>query len=498
MRVTQTFGFSIKRGGAGQEYYYWKSSPRQRRLGFGNKPLSRDKATAMAEAKAYHAEVEALIAANGGEGHAVYARIPEENRVEGSPRSRLIALREGTIAWIIEHHEQNMPNEKSPRMVWERKYKWQMLLDWGRDTLLAEVTPRDIDAFLAVVRAERGFTAERRALEGLRRLYRYGRDELGLALKNRTARIQIVKPEARVFPWPRGAVPLMVRAADALGFHSVGTLIIINDLLGQRPADVQNLLHELVADGDFTIYQRKTGAHVATTIRGADWVQQRIDEEFARQAARGVVRHAGMAVVLAEKNGKPWTACMFSQTFARIRFAVSGEKIGKLPPLPTDCGPRRQMEGESHAAFRARIVRAEKAYQARKLHNQRVRDRAALAAAGVPLVPDWEVDYQSKLLQDELAIRKGWRIRTTELLFRALRHTAALRMHQADCTNAEIIQQTGHTAEKTLTKYYLRTARHQKDKNPISKRIAYEKEHGLAPEAPAAGNVVALKKKEAA
>jgi hypothetical protein len=126
--------------------------------------------------------------------------------------------------------------------------------------------------------------------------------------------------------WPLDAVSLLVEQADRMGWHSIGTAIVVNYWLGQREADILNLVDSSYRDGRFFIEQEKTGATIA--VPHSPWVAGRVEAERARRDARKVVMleaRNDRPIILCETTGEPWKASHFRHTFARIRTAAALE-----------------------------------------------------------------------------------------------------------------------------------------------------------------------------
>jgi hypothetical protein len=129
--------------------------------------------------------------------------------------------------------------------------------------------------------------------------------------------------------WPRAAVAAMIRTADAMGHHSIGTAIAMAHWLGQRQGDVLTAPRSAWSGGRIQLTQSKTGARV--TIPENPALAERLEAERARQAVRwpGLVPRY---LILREGTDKPWPAEAFSHTFAEIRAALALEQSSF--PLP--------------------------------------------------------------------------------------------------------------------------------------------------------------------
>lgn len=123
------------------------------------------------------------------------------------------------------------------------------------------------------------------------------------------------RPRPRI--WSRGAVAAMVAGADALGWHSLGTAIVLDEWLGQREGDVLALPRELDLAGDLIVEQRKTNAVAPLPISIVPALMARRAAELAAQAARGVT--SATHLLLSERTGQPWDEHAFRHVLAAVR-----------------------------------------------------------------------------------------------------------------------------------------------------------------------------------
>ena len=455
-------GFTIQKRGA-YTYHYWMPSPKQRAAGLRHKRLDAEETKARAEAEAINAT---LAAEDQARENARTKPLPAE-RPQSAQERALLALNPKSVAyWVKRAKEAYARGDQGDRTREEYDYRFAMILDWGAHFPMDEITPDDVREFRDHLTETRGHTAGNRAVQGLRAIYAKARAVPGTAFGDPTEEIKLLKSTPRVFPWPKDAVPAFVAACDALGLHSMGTALVMNEWLGQRPADMLELPRDLYENGLFTFVQNKTGAVVSPNLVNVPHVMRRIGEELARQEKRGVVPHPEMPLLLRESTGQPWTVSGFSHEFERVRFALSGE------PVPAFTMPSR--------AEMAKLTPSEASlvYYRRRQATVPVADRARLAAAGVKLVASFALDARPNWLAKEIKQRKrqGWNVKTTELVWRALRHTAVLRMVEAGVDLGVIRSVTGHTNIEIILKHYL-AASQRAAQSAIDKRQEHEGEN---------------------
>lgn len=87
--------------------------------------------------------------------------------------------------------------------------------------------------------------------------------------------------------WSEEAVIHFVATADKLGLFAVGTAVMVNEWLGQRPGDVIALQMNQYQDGVLQLIQSKTGAEAFLPIDEAPQVQKRLEQQIAINQARG-------------------------------------------------------------------------------------------------------------------------------------------------------------------------------------------------------------------
>ncbi len=121
-----------------------------------------------------------------------------------------------------------------------------------------------------------------------------------------------IAPSGRL--WPRQAVVDFVAQADAAGWHSVGTAVLLNEWLGQREADLLRMPRSVYRDGPLLITQRKTGASVALPLDMVPILKERLAAELvcARETS-------ATTILVNDKTGRPWNEHSFRHVFAELR-----------------------------------------------------------------------------------------------------------------------------------------------------------------------------------
>lgn len=201
--------------------------------------------------------------------------------------------------------------------------------------------------------------------------------------------------------WPRAAVPIFVAAADALGRHSIGTAVLLNEWLGQREGDILRMPRTVLRNGTLWVRQSKTGAGVALPVGMVDHLVRRLEAELARpRKVRPADNVLPAALILNEQTGEAYKADWFRHAFAQVRTAAA------------------------------------------------------------KLAPDgFEIDYL--MPGRDMTDPKAFTVRMEELTFMQLRHTAVTRLAEAAIEIPLISTITGHsykTVEQIIERYMVRTS----------------------------------------
>lgn len=197
--------------------------------------------------------------------------------------------------------------------------------------------------------------------------------------------------------WPRPAVDAFVIAADAMGRHSIGTAVMLDEWIGQRQGDVLRLPRSIWKAGNLSLRQSKTGAGVSLPVGLVPVLAHRIEAAIAAiEARRHPVKPAQL--IVDESTGLAYSADRFRHLFAEIR------------------------------------------------------------ATAAESAPSFEVDYllPGRSLDDPLCFT----VKMTDLWFMHLRHTAVTRLAEAGCEVPLIAAVTGHSpksVDQILSRYLIRT-----------------------------------------
>jgi integrase len=335
----------------GTRRFYWQPSADLRAGGWRVQPLGRDEAAAIAKAEQINAEVDAWRAGEATPGAPASAAKRGRRAAPGSVEALVEAYKRSRF-WL----------KLAPAT--QRQYAWCLdaVVAWAGDQPARAITPPAVQAFYeAQLRRVEGKGRARRVIETpakaaaavrvLRLLLQVGM-RLGYVTANAAIRPGItLRRQREPVIWTPDQVRHMAAAADALGWHSMGTAILLNEWIGQREADVLALRPWAVEAESLRIRQGKTGRVVVLPVHLVPHLVERLRQEAARAAARPVVALAAQREELLlrhEGTGEEWNPHTFRHEFAAVRAAAaaglpaSAERAA-LPAMPS-CAELRFME----------------------------------------------------------------------------------------------------------------------------------------------------------
>ena len=271
------------------------------------------------------------------------------------------------------------------------------LSDWG-----ADIAVRAIDT-VRIQRLKKGLAATpayaNAVVRVLRLLLAFGRHQ-GWVYQNAAEKPGLIDTNASGLIWPAGAVDVFVAAADAMGNHSMGTAVLLNEWLAQRQGDILRMPRSVIRNGSLVIQQSKTGAGVTLPYAMVDRLNRRMTAELARHAAREAAgAPAVTTIIVHEDTGRPYQTDTFRHVFARVRAKAA----------------------ETQAVF--------------------------------------EVDYL--MPGRDMTDPAAFQIRMEDLTFMHLRHTGVTRLAEAGCSPSLIASISGHaeaSVSAIIERYRVRTA----------------------------------------
>jgi integrase len=305
--------------------YFWQPSTVLRGQGWQLTRLPDAFAEAVAAAEQINARVDAWRAGTGEgpNGQPPAGRATGKGAAARAPRAApgsvdaLIAAYKASRFWL----------GLAPKT--QRVYAWCLdkISAWAGDAPASAITPALVEKFYQRLQVsgegERKETPAKAAavIRVLRLLLEAGRrlevrPGVPYVTGNAAARPGLtVKRQREPRLWSAEDIAAMVAAADALGWRSVGTAILLNSWIGQRLGDVLALPRWDVAAGALVFRQHKTGRTVSLPVHLVPALVERLTAEAQRPGAVQSPTHA----LVHDHTGKPWRPDTFGHVFAEVR-----------------------------------------------------------------------------------------------------------------------------------------------------------------------------------
>ncbi|MBC6943791.1 MAG: hypothetical protein DWB45_13890, partial [Xanthomonadales bacterium] len=169
------------------------------------------------------------------------------------------------------------------------------LIRWAGDTPIAAITAPRVQVLYESL-YDRTPGRANHLITMLRTVMAYA-VRMGKLPTNPVSKPRLMGNRPRHQVWPESGMEAAVRAADAMGYHSLGTAVMMAFFLAQRPTDVREMTRASYRDGKFIFRQSKTGA--AVDVPAVAELQRRIAAELAR--------HDHLTILICETTGRPWT-----------------------------------------------------------------------------------------------------------------------------------------------------------------------------------------------
>ncbi len=324
--------------------------PKMRKLGFQSRDLKRPDGTWMnaGEALAASQALDRELAARR-------AAIAAGGRLKPLPRGRAITIEHlfelylraiGRAAVTVGKRKER---GLAPATIRDYRHKARVIerhdVELWQSPVMALSRPILIGLFEQLWEGY-GLASARGAMATLSAAITWGMDKGELTFTHNPAhRLGMTMPTPRLRAATPAEITHLVAAADALGRHDVGDLIVLGVWTGQRQADRLNLVDRGLVDRRRVFVQQKTRAIVAIP-------------ETAQLAARLTAmreRRAAMTVewpqaCVSEATNVPWTGNHYRHVFARVRAAAAAgivelDGVRIVVPTKPDAGLRKRLAG---------------------------------------------------------------------------------------------------------------------------------------------------------
>lgn len=294
--------------------YFWMPSPGLRKIGCHSARVPLD----------HHAyrEPGALLAAAIARAEQLNADADARKLAAALGAPAVTSPAAGTLAALMtafQAHDDYTSLAKATKRGYQQAFK--RLQTWAGDLPVRAIQPRNVQKYLEGQKATPRFGNF--TVVVLRLVLAFGLRH-GWVTSNAAEKPKLRGSDPHGVIWPRGAVDAFVAAADAMGRHSIGTAVLLNEWLGQREADVLRAPRNIYRGGSVMMRQAKTKASVALPIDMVPRLRDRLAEEIARTDARLTAegRPAALNLIVSEATGLPYKADNFRHVFADIRDTV--------------------------------------------------------------------------------------------------------------------------------------------------------------------------------
>jgi integrase len=309
----------------------WRPPAYLKPLGFINVRLADNFAAALQQAAELNLTVD-----NARSGKV--AILPAASVIEQATARR---VHHGTVEHLVELYRQSTRYaELSPGA--KNKYKCAMgkLMRWAGPNMIEEIDEDDCAEWYEELDASGAREMARTTVRFALHLWRFGRkvkEVRELVRINPWEAVELRRLKRIIEPvlWSRDMIDRFVAAADALGLSGVGTAVLLNAWLGQRPGDVLRLDWSHYRQNRFRFVQHKTEQPM--TLCDCPEVERRLEWELARRPdllAR--VRRDNVVptvIIINDRKGEAYGARGFHKQFNFIRsVAVRGSARLGLEP----------------------------------------------------------------------------------------------------------------------------------------------------------------------
>lgn len=278
-------------GKGGTVRYFWQ--PHTALIGQGWKPqrLADDRTAAMTQAEALNEKLDAWREAGG----AIDA---------ATPRS---------VADLVTHYKKTRAwTRLSERTQRDYGYNFNYIIRWAGDAPVAALTEKLVEKFIATF-ADRPRTAQ--YVRGVLSLLLDHAVTLKWIPANPAAGITVDHTARRDPIWEPEDITAFVIKADAMDHTAIGTAILLNEWLGQRPGDLLTLLPDGYDKGCLRFKQSKTGAEVVLPVDDVPELKARLEQQIASNK-----NPAGP--VIQQKSGAAYRGDTFGDHVRAVRTAA--------------------------------------------------------------------------------------------------------------------------------------------------------------------------------
>lgn len=192
-----------------------------------------------------------------------------------------------------------------------------IIREWAGDQPARAITPNAVRELYEALEHKRAVA--NKVIRTLRLLMQFGvrRD---MVKENPALRPGIKDRSRKGKLWPMEWIALFVATADSMKEPCIGSMIMLNEWMGQRPGDVLAMKRAQYRDGGIWITQSKTGADVMLPLDIIPHLRARLEKEMNRGSK---VAPANEHIFIDPRTKQGWNDSTFRHRFSAIRKAAA-------------------------------------------------------------------------------------------------------------------------------------------------------------------------------
>ncbi|PZQ48864.1 MAG: hypothetical protein DI551_00605 [Micavibrio aeruginosavorus] len=279
----------------GRPRYYWQPDDALRQAGWKLRRLSDVLPEAMAEAQAVNEAVDQWRA----------------DLIDGPVNEK-----QGSVDALIAAYKKSRDFTKlADRTRKDYEHYLRAVSEWAGDEPAMSITAKSVSNLYETQRGKSHRKADY-LIQVLRLLFSYAeRQSIIPKGSNPATRMRLDYKAEKGNIWSPEEIKHFVDVADRNGDFAIGTAVMLNEWLGQRPGDMLTLSMNVYRNGALHVRQHKTGAEVALPVDMVPELKARLDLQISLNKKRAT---PGL-VMIQKRNGKPYSADGFGTIFERVR-----------------------------------------------------------------------------------------------------------------------------------------------------------------------------------
>lgn len=279
--------------------HYWQPDTILRKAGWKMERLSDIESEAIARAQAINENVDQWRA----------------NRLDAPVNEK-----PGTMAALIVNYKASRHyRELADRTRKDYAHYLILISNWAGDQMAVAINAKMVQNLYETLREKKPRKAAY-LIQVLRLLFTHAeRESIIPKNSNPATRPGLDYKAGKGIIWTQEAVMQFVKTADAMNEFTVGTAIMLNEWLGQRPNDLVKLSIKDYRNGCIHITQGKTKSEVILPVDLVPALKARIEAQLVLNAEKGRAKKIAGTTLIQQTNGQPFTLDGFMSAFDRVR-----------------------------------------------------------------------------------------------------------------------------------------------------------------------------------